>query len=150
MKQKRNIKKVLLIMVVIIIIAFIIVMIKKSKISTNNNVIYQNYVETAEDGTEVNTNPLINKEFLIEELTISNIKFIYKDGITTIDADVANNTENDVDEKMINLILLDKDGNELVKIPAVISKIPAGSTTKINASITLKYIDAYSLKIENR
>lgn len=161
-KKRSNFKKIrIAISVIIIIIVFIIcfkILSKKDIDNTENNekefVLYDSsiadYVKTSEEGTKINISPKINQDMKLNELDIKNIQLTCKNGITTLLADVFNNTNKDSEMKNINIKLLDENNKEIRTVSGYIPALKIGETTKLNVSMSSNLITAYDIKISEK
>ena len=100
-------------------------------------------------GTKINISDVLKGTKEIEGLTLSNIQLTEDAGQTTLIAYVTNNTEQDIPEPFdVNLVLLDKEGQEIYKLPAIISSLKVGETKSLSASITEDLANAYDFRVE--
>ena len=104
-------------------------------------------VQTLDDGSSVNVSNKLNADREAYGYEIKNIKFTEKGGETTLTADVTNKTGSDQPGFLIDIVLLDKSGKELSRIPGIIVETQAGETIGLRAEITENYVNAYDLKI---
>ena len=147
--------------IIIIIVLFIVCLktiLKKDIDNTENSenefVLYNSsiadYVKTIEDGTKINISPKINQDMKLNELDIKNIQLTCKNGITTLLADVLNNTNKDSEMKNINIMLLDEDNKEIRTVNGYIPALKIGETTKLNVSMSSNLIMAYDIKFSEK
>ena len=68
--------------------------------------------------------------------------------MTTLLADVSNNSAQKSNLKMIEIILLDKDGKELTRVNGIIDELEVNEKTQLNIAMTSDYIEAYDFKVE--
>ena len=147
--------------IIIIIVLFIVCLktiLKKDIDNTENSenefVLYNSsiadYVKTSEDGTKINISPKINQDMKLNELDIKNIQLTCKNGITTLLADVLNNTNKDSGMKNINIKLLDENSKEIRTVSGYIPALKIGETTKLNVSMSSNLIIAYDIKISEK
>ena len=147
--------------IIIIIVLFIVCLktiLKKDIDNTENSenefVLYNSsiadYVKTSEDGTKINISPKINQDMKLNELDIKNIQLTCKNGITTLLADVLNNTNKDSKIKNINIKFLDENNKEIRTVNGYIPSLKIGETTKLNVSMSSNLIIAYDIKISEK
>lgn len=105
------------------------------------------YVEEIEDGVKINTSTKLNEAKQVDGLTITNIQLTTKNGMSTLLADVINNTDETTDLKTIELTLLDYNGEEIVTSTGIIDSIEPGETTQLNISMTSDYVNAYDFSV---
>ena len=108
------------------------------------------FTKVEQDGTVVNTSEKLKENKVESGYEITNISYAEKDGETVLKADVTNMTGKEQGAFMADIVLLDKEGKELGKIPVSITDMVAGETIGIQAGITEKYANAYDFKIEKR
>lgn len=161
-KKRSKSKKIrIAISVIIIIIVFIIcfkILSKKDIDNTENNekefVLYDSsiadYVKESEDGTKINLSPEINQDMKLNGLDIKNIQLTCKNGITTLLADVSNNTNKDLEMKNINIKLLDDDNKEIRTVNGYIPALKIGETTQLNVSMSSNLITAYDINFSEK
>ena len=106
---------------------------------------------TANDGTVENVSGSLKDEKTFEGYKISNISLIKKTGQETLlVADVTNTTSEEKKGMLVNVVLLDKSGNEMGKIPASIVSTKPGETIELRAEITEDYVNAYNFTLERK
>ena len=147
-KEKKMILILVLISIVIIAIVFGVTRGKGSKNNTVQNVDQGEFTKVEADGTIVNTSEKLKEEKDQSGFTITNINFVKKGDETTLSARITNNTGADQGSFFGKIILLDKNGNELGRIPVMVSETKAGEAIDIEASITESYANAYDFKLE--
>ena len=67
--------------------------------------------------------------------------------MTTLLADVTNNTGSKTEVQTVDITLLDNNGQELTTVTGIISELEAGATTQLNIAMTSDYINAYDFKV---
>lgn len=151
--MKKNEKRLILILIAILAIVLIIgLFIKKNKneeneVQNQNTVTDEKFVQVLEDGTKLNKSSKFNETKNIDGIEISNIQFTYKDGQTVLLADVINNSGKAVDMTLLDIKLLDEQGNEIITVGGIISPMQVGETSQLNASMTMDYANAYDVEI---
>lgn len=151
--MKKKEKRLILVLIAILVIVLIIgLFIKKNKnkeneIQNQNTATDEKFVQVLEDGTKLNKSSKFNETKNIDGIEISNIQFTYKDGQTVLLANVTNNTGKAVDITLLDIKLLDEQGNEIVTVGGIISPMQVGETTQLNASMTMDYANAYDVEI---
>ncbi len=145
-----------IVIILILIITIIVLGITKNNSNDNENsnnaggsstVKKESYVEEMEDGSKINKSSKLNEAKKIDGLTITNIQLTTKDGMTTLLADVINNSGAKTNLKTVNITLVDKDGNELTKLVGVINGLEVGASTELNIAMTSDYVNAYDFKV---
>ena len=155
--MKKNEKRMILILLLILIIAIIIFIVNKNKKEDNkeeninkNNITTEEFVEVLEDGTKANTSKELKRPKEIEGLEITNIQLTEKEGQTVLLANVTNSTEKDTEVIGINIVILDKKGEEIAKIPGAIPPLKTRETKQLNIGITEDYANAYNFRVEKQ
>ena len=155
--QKKE-KRMILILLVILIIAIVIFVVSKNtnkKINTNENTSTtqlentepEEFVQVQEDGTKLNTSTELNKEKQVGNYKFENMQLTTQDNQTVLLADVTNTGSNKTDIQLVDVTLLDKDGNEIITVGGIISQLEPGEKTQFNTSMTLDYANTYDFKI---
>ena len=155
-KQKRNRSILAIILIVLFIIIAILVftnILKKdntieNKTQNETNTTTESYVEELGDGIVLNKSRALNETKEIGGFVVSNIQLTTKDGMTTLLADVKNNTGTKTSLKTAEITLLDNNNEELVTVKGIINEMEAGGTSKLNISMTSNYVNAYDFKVE--
>ena len=156
MKNKE--KRMILILLVILIIAIVIFVVsknlnKESKTKENGSTTQQEntepeeFVQVLEDGTKLNTSTELNKEKQVGNYKFENMQLTTQDNQTVLLADVTNTGSNKTDIQLVDVTLLDKDGNEIITVGGIISQLEPGEKTQFNTSMTLDYANTYDFKI---
>ena len=158
--QMRKVRKIIIIGVIIIIACIVSANIFLKKGTNNINIdenkleIYDSsiadYVKKIDDGTKINVSPKLNQDTKINGLDIKNIQLTCKNGITTLLADVLNNTNKDLEMKNINIKFLDENNKEIRTVNGYIPSLKIGETTKLNVSMSSNLIIAYDIKISEK
>ena len=135
MKNKE--KRMILILLVILIIAIVIFVVsknlnKESKTKENGSTTQQEntepeeFVQVLEDGTKLNTSTELNKEKQVGNYKFENMQLTTQDNQTVLLADVTNTGSNKTDIQLVDVTLLDKDGNEIITVGGIISQLEPG------------------------
>ncbi len=153
--NKNQVIRIIILLIVIIIGIVICISLLNLKQDTNNNVTgndtneeKESYVEEIENGIKINKSNKLNEAKSVDGLLITNIQLTTKDGMTTLLADVSNNSAQKSNLKMIEIILLDKDGKELTRVNGIIDELEVNEKTQLNIAMTSDYIEAYDFKVE--
>ena len=70
-----------------------------------------------------------------------------QNGQSVLLADVTNNSGKATNLTIVDVVLLDKNGQEIITVGGIISPLQAGEKTQFNTSMTLDYANAYDFKI---
>ena len=157
MKKGRN-KRLLIagIIILIIIVIVLVVYLQKNKNlenegnGENTNSTTESYVEEIEDGIKINKSTKLNEAKEVDGLTIANIQLTTEGGMTTLLADVTNNSGVATQVKPIEITLVREDGTEIAKVTGVINALGVGETTQLNISTTSDYVDAYDFIVTSK
>ena len=166
-RRKSNYKKSLIIFIVVLIIIVLLIYFITSKKQKKqqeqiNQLIEQSqeltitdsnlaeYVKETNDGTKINISPKINETKTIDGLEITNIQITSSNGVTTLIADVKNNTDTATALKNVLVKFLDQNGKELVSVNGIIMPLEIGQSTKLNVSLSSNYVTAYDISIVNK
>ena len=148
---------VLLIIIVLLIVIIVAVNAKKDNggeetlpttsmgVTEENEV--EEFVEVQEDGSKVNTSEELKKTKTIDGLEISNIRLVENNNVSQVVADVTNPTNGTLGDFPVEIIVKDKDGNEITRIGGYIDRVNAGETVQLNASATSDFANAYDFEI---
>lgn len=109
----------------------------------------KNY-ETLDDGTQVNVSKKLMEDKSVESLIVTNPQITRKNGITTIVADVKNNSTENQGGFSVDLIFMEKDGDKITQLVGYIEKLSPGSSAELLVSGSYDFIDAYDYKIEKK
>ena len=142
----------------ICIVIALVVNINKKKGTLNNNIKEGNegislydtsiseYVKETEDGTKLNTSMLINSDKMLDNLTITDIQLTYNSGMTSLTANVTNNSNMETPVTTITAILKDEKQKEICKVKGVIRALNIGETGRLNISMSGNFITAYNIE----
>lgn len=142
----------------ICIVIALVVNINKKKGTLNDNIKEGNegislydtsiseYVKETEDGTKLNTSMLINSDKMLDNLTITDIQLTYNSGMTSLTANVTNNSNMETPVTTITAILKDEKQKEICKVKGVIRALNIGETGRLNISMSGNFITAYNIE----
>ena len=153
-RSKNKNKKILIIgIIAIIIVVLVIILVQRNKenskeSNTAGENVVENYVEEIDSGVKLNKSNKLNEAKEVEGLTIANIQLTLDSGITTLLADVTNNSGSRTNAKTVQITLLDYEGNELTTVPGIIKELEVGETTQLNISLTSDYVNAYDFRVK--
>ena len=150
MKPKE--KRMILILLVILVIAIIIFAVNKNKKdeNTEENKVVEEFVQVLEDGTRLNTSTKLNEMKKFEGLEFGNIQLTNSNGQSVLLADVKNTTQAETGLMLVNVTLIDKNGNELGTVGGIISPLKPGESKQFNTSMTIDYANAYDFKVTKK
>lgn len=158
-KKQHNLKFIISgIIIIICIVLVLIVKINSKKDELNDNskendegislydTSISEYVKETEDGIKINTSALINSDKMLDNLTITNIQLIYNSGITSLTANVTNNSNVETPITTITAILKDEKEQEICNVKGVIRALKIGETGRLNISMSGNFITAYNIE----
>ena len=154
-----NEKRWIILLVAVVIIAIVLIVALNLNSGEENNVSNtqdQGQVQTNEeqyttelvDGTKINTSEEFNKEKTYKDLTISNIQFTEKDGISVLLADVTNNGSTVHELEVVTITVLGENDEVITELHPVIERIEPGQTAQINSSTNVDVTNAKDFRIE--
>ena len=108
----------------------------------------EKYTTELVDGTKINTSEEFNTNKTYGNLTISNIQFTEKDGVTTLLADVTNNGSARHELEIVKLKLIGENDEVIEETNTVIEDIEPGETVQLNASFNTDVINVKDFRIE--
>ena len=154
MKKKKIIIISLIVIAVIAIVCGSIGFIRNNKNKESEqlkgNNLQEEFVQVLEDGTKLNTSEQLKTTKNMDGLEITNIQLTEQNGQSVLIADVRNTTETETGVIGINIIILDKQENEIGKMPGIIAPLTAGETKQLNVGITEDYSNAYNFRVEKQ
>ncbi len=106
------------------------------------------YTKVEQDGSIVNTSEKLHQDREESGFTVSNISFAEINGKTVLKARITNKTGINQDSFFGSIVLLDKAGKEIGRIPVTVAKTQKGETVEIEAYITESYANAYDFRLE--
>ena len=154
--KKKNVLKPFILLIIILLIILIIALISINKnnknpeknISNGEENKVESYVEEIETGLKINKSTKLNEAKEVQGLKTTNIQLSTKDGMTTLLADVINNSGTKTALKTVEITLIDKEGNELTKVTGIIDSLDVGESKQLNIGMTSDYVNAYDFKVE--
>lgn len=149
-KEKRGLLILILVAIAIITTLAIITNRKGKEVnsdSTEEDKVVEEFVQVLEDGTKLNTSTKLSETKIVDGLKIGNIQLTMQNGQSVLLADAENDTGKDIDIMLLDIILLDKNGNELTTIAGIIGNLKAGEKQQLNSSVTSDYANAYDFRV---
>ena len=144
----------ILILLVVLVIAVVIFVVSKNKKgnkeNTEENKVVEEFVQVLEDGTRLNTSTKLNEMKKFEGLEFGNIQLTNSNGQSVLLADVKNTTQAETGLMLVNVTLIDKNGNELGTVGGIISPLKPGESKQFNTSMTIDYANAYDFKVTKK
>ncbi len=152
--MKKQEKRMLLILVIVSVLIITIIWFATRNKENNNvggtteNVEQGEFTKVEADGTIVNTSEKLKQTKENLGFSITNINFMKKGNETMLTARVTNNTGEAQGDFLGQIVLLDKRGNEIGRIPAMITETENGEAIDIETTITESYANAYNFRLE--
>lgn len=151
-KQKKRSKQITeTILIILILFAMIITVMKVASRIYNGDSEDINkreeFVQVLDDGTKLNTSTRLRRTKTIDGLKFENIQLTTKQGQSVLLADVENDTGKDIDVMLLDIILLDKNGNKLATIGGIIGELKEGEKQQLNSSVASDYANAYDFNV---
>ena len=152
--MKKQEKRMLLILVIVSALIITIIWFATRNKENNNvggtteNVEQGEFTRVEADGTIVNTSEKLKQTKENLGFSITNINFVKKGNETILTARVTNNTGEAQGDFLGQIVLLDKRGNEIGRIPAMITETENGEAIDIETTITESYANAYDFRLE--
>ena len=158
MQKRKKEKRIIVILLIILIIAIAVFVInnnknkKNGKNAENENTAYENedpeeFVQVLEDGSKINTSEELNKTKQIGTYKFENIQLAEQNNQTVLLANVTNTGNKATEMQLVDVTLLNKNGEEVITIGGIIEALEPGADTQFNSSMTLDYSNVYDFKI---
>lgn len=147
MKKK---EKILIILLLGIVLIMAILAIVKNQKESQKNIVEEineeeEFIRILEDGTKLNVSTKLNETKMVDKLKIYNIQLTSKNDQTVFLADVESSEDKEI--TLVDIVLLNKNGNELTTITGLIGKTKAGGVQQLNCVVTSDYANAYDFKV---
>ena len=149
-KEEKRGLLILIIVAIAIIVTLVIILNVRGKKSNNDaeeNEVVEEFVQVLEDGTKLNTSTKLSETKIVDGLKIGNIQLTMQNGQSVLLADAENDTGKDIEIMLLDIILLDKNGNELTTIAGIVGDLKAGEKQQLNSSVTSDYANAYDFRV---
>lgn len=147
--------KIILGIIFIVIIAIIIYFIINKK---TNDIDINKYpdingtenIQKNDNGSSENISNKIKEDKGYDGYKISGATLTYNNGVTTFKAIIKNVSKGDLIGGLIDIVLLNKQGEEVSKISTYIRNLKADEVMEIDASITQNVVNAYDYKLVSK
>ncbi len=159
--MKSNEKKVILVLLLILIVVIVVKvrsggkeagegnLTKAGKLAKGNQV-EEEFVQNLKDGTKLNKSETLSQTKTLGALEFNNIQLTNQNGQTLLLANVKNTGEAATTVQLIDVIILDKKGEQIGKISGIISPLEPEETVQFNTSTLEDYANAYDFQIVNK
>jgi hypothetical protein len=143
-------EKILIILLLGIVLIMAILAIVKNQKESQKNIVEgineeEEFTRILEDGTKLNVSTKLNETKMVDKLKIYNIQLTSKNDQTVFLADVESSEDKEI--TLVDIVLLNKNGNELTTITGLIGKTKAGGVQQLNCVVTSDYANAYDFKV---
>lgn len=156
-KQKGKIFLILVLLLVIVgIVVFLVVTKNKNEdnveqgevVGSLDGIPNEEFAQYNDEGVKVNNSEQFKKEKTFDGFKFSNISLSMINAETTFKAVVTNNSDEDVKEcKTFDIIFLDKEQNEFIRLGGIIGSLKKGESTEVFLESSLDYSNAYDFKV---
>lgn len=143
----------IIILIFLVVIGFLLGSRKSNVEDINNNQIEEienEFTQSFSDGTKLNTSTKLKETKKIDNIEIKNAQLTNKNGKSVLLAEVENKGNNKTEVTLINIILLDKQGNEIAKVPGIIAPLNSGEKKQLNTTMQEDYTNIYDYKVEKK
>lgn len=147
-KEKRMLLVLIIVSVLIISIIWLITRGGKDKEVVAENTVKEEFVQVLDDGTKLNISSKLNETKKLENFEIGNIQLTHKNGMSVVLADVVNNGSAVTNWTIIEVTLLDKNGNTINVLEGVIEDLQPGERTQLNMQTSSDYANAYDFTVK--
>ena len=157
-KRKSLVSTIIIIVVIIAVTALAVFMIMKKggtgvaqgNNTAENQATAEEFVKVLDNGTKLNISSKLSETKVVEGLEISNFQLTESGSQTVLLGKIKNNGSEARGGFEAAVTMLDKQGNEIVKLIAYIPQVKPGEEQQLNVSSTLDYANAYDIKIEKK
>lgn len=108
------------------------------------------FTQNLSDGTKLNTSTKLKETKIIDNIEIKNVQLTNKNEKSVFLAEVENKGSSKTEVMLINIILYDKEGREIAKIPGVIAPLNPGEKKQLNTTMQEDYTNIYDYKVEKK
>ena len=163
--KKKKIKIPIFLIIIVLIIGIVIGIngIKKQDEENENqnqiqNTVTENkeddkkekYVQLLEDGSKLNISEKLRENKKIDSLVLKDIQLTYKNGVTTLLTNVENTSNKKVEQKVVEVTLIDENKEKIYTLQGIIEEIEVGEIKQLNCSITADFVNAYDFTIKEK
>ena len=151
-KEKKGL--LILVLVVAVVVIFMLVsMNKKGKQggensnANNETVNEEEFVQTLDDGTRLNTSTKLQETKTLEGLELSDFQVTAKNNETQLLGTVKNTSSTTQGNFLANVKITDREGNEISSTQVYIKELAPGESTQLITSNNFDYANAYDFTI---
>ena len=149
-KEKRGLLILIIGVAVIIAVMVMIFGNKKEPVEEQNGgneAPKEEFVQTLEDGTRLNTSTKLQETKRIEGLEISDFQVTARNNATELLGTIRNVSSSTQGNFLANVKVVDKQGKELTTVQVLIPEIGPGESTPLISSANFDYANAYDFSI---
>ena len=84
---------------------------------------------------------------MMDDVEIKNAQLTNKNEKSVFLAEVTNKGNNKTEVTLVSIVLYNKEGKEIAKIPGIIASLKPGETKQLNTTLQEDYTNAYDYKI---
>lgn len=147
-KEKRMLLILIIVSALIISIIWLITRGGKDKEVVAENTVKEEFVQVLDDGTKLNISSKLNETKKLGNFEIGNIQLTHKNGMSVVLADVVNKGSAVTNWTIIEVTLLDKNGNTINVLEGVIEDLQPGESTQLNMQTSSDYANAYDFTVK--
>lgn len=147
-KEKRMLLILIIVSSLIISIIWLITRGGKDKEVVAENTVKEEFVQVLDDGTKLNISSKLNETKKLGNFEIGNIQLTHKNGMSVVLADVVNKGSAVTNWTIIEVTLLDKNGNTINVLEGVIEDLQPGESTQLNMQTSSDYANAYDFTVK--
>lgn len=141
------------ILICIIILATVILIVKNNKnenVEKGNIIEKEKFVTILEDGTKLNISSKLHETKDFEGMEIMNLQLTENNNTTLLLGEITNTSPNVQGGYLVNIVIIDEQGNEMTTIEAYIKELNPGQSTQLSSKTTLDYANAYDISISRK
>ena len=92
----------------------------------------------------------VNKALREHKIEYKDISLSYKNGVTTLLANVENKTNEKSEQKVVEVTLVDENKEKIYTLQGIIEEVESGGTKQLNCSITADFANTYDFTIKEK
>lgn len=150
--MKKNEKRAILILAIVVAIIIVIMVISvrrkendQAEVSNEANV--EEFVETLDDGTRLNTSTKLQEKKTIDGLELSEFQVTAKENQTELLGIITNISDTTKGNYLLNIDVFDREGNKLTTAQVYVPEIAPGESTPLISGVTFDYANAYDFTV---
>ena len=110
----------------------------------------EKFVTILEDGTKLNISSKLHETKDFEGMEIMNLQLTENNNTTLLLGEITNTSPNVQGGYLVNIVIIDEQGNEMTTIEAYIKELNPGQSTQLSSKTTLDYANAYDISISRK